>query len=243
MLYIRKTDPPAEVVRQISKIKGMPEWRRIQEGDTSSLRAKFNELDKAALRAALLPDQSYLCAYCMRKIQNGDNTVIEHWYPLSKDKNAALDYQNMLAVCDGGTKNSKNGILCCDKAKAEQEITITPLKKGHMKKIAYDKNGFIRIEPGDKVFEHDIEVLKLNGYWKNGKFKADTATGLVKGRSDAYKRCERFIRKLDREKKCTSSQLKKKIDEIENAEQKPEFAGVLLYFLDKKYQTLLKRGL
>lgn len=33
------------------------------------------------------------------------------------------------------------------------------------------------------------------------------------------------------------------MDEIQTAEQKPEFAGVLLYFLNKKCNTLLKRGL
>lgn len=34
-----------------------------------------------------------------------------------------------------------------------------------------------------------------------------------------------------------------KIDEIEQEEQKREYAGVLLYFLKKKYHSLIKRGL
>lgn len=78
MLYIRKTDPPDEVVRQISRIKGTPNWRRIQSGDTSLLRAEFDSLDKNILRIPLLKEQSYLCAYCMRRIQNDENTTIEH---------------------------------------------------------------------------------------------------------------------------------------------------------------------
>lgn len=87
------------------------------------------------------------------------------------------------------------------------------------------------------------EGLRLNGLFKNGKFISDTTTELVKGRKDTYKQYERFVKKLDKNKKCTSSQIKKKIDAIQTAERKPEFAGVLLYFLEKKYNSLQKQGL
>ena len=62
-------------------------------------------------------------------------------------------------------------------------------------------------------------------------------------RSDAYKKYDNFIRRLDKKGKCTSAQIKKKIVEIEQAEQKQEYAGVLLYFLKKKYHSLISRGL
>ena len=110
--------------------------------------------------------------------------------------------------------------------------------------VAYDTKGYIKTNPMDEVLEKDMnEHLRLNGLWKKGKFIADTSTGLVKGRRDTYQQYERFIKKLDREKKCTSVQIKKKIDAILAAERKPEFAGVLLYFLNKKYNTLVKRGM
>lgn len=84
---------------------------------------------------------------------------------------------------------------------------------------------------------------KLNGIWKNDKFLADTTTGLVKGRKDAYQRYEYFIKRLGKKGRCTSAQVKKKIDEIETADEWLEYAGVILYFLNKKYQSLVKRGL
>lgn len=41
----------------------------------------------------------------MKRIENdGQHTSIEHWYPLSKDKDRALAYSNMMGVCYGGKK-------------------------------------------------------------------------------------------------------------------------------------------
>lgn len=36
--------------------------------------------------------------------------------------------------------------------------------------------------------------------------------------------------------------IKKKIDEIEQAEIMPEYAGVKLFYLKKKYRELIQRG-
>ena len=247
LLYIKKNDPPNEMNIKVAEIKSSPEWKKIQTGNTSAIRKRFEDLPKGVIRQSLLDEQSCLCAYCMRKIKNnGKSTHIEHWYPLSKDKDRALDYGNMLAVCDGG-ENYKEGkkILCCDKYKADdEELTISPLNSQHMKKIVYDKNGYIKTKPYDEELERDInDRLRLNGLWKNNKFIADTSTGLVKGRKDAYEQYVRFIKKLDGNKKCTSKQIKKTIDKIQISKEKPEYAGVLLYFLNKKYMELLKRGL
>lgn len=92
--------------------------------------------------------------------------------------------------------------------------------------------------------EKDIKnVLRLNGMWKNGQFIADTSTELVKGRKDAYLRYKKAVKKLGDKKMCTSAKIKKIIREIEMEEQRTEFAGVLLYFFNKKYHELVKRGL
>lgn len=248
MLYIEKKTPPSEMVREVSKIKSSPEWKTVKDGNTKEIRDAFDKLTKETIRKSLLEEQHYLCAYCMRKVQNnGQKTSIEHWYPLSKDKEQALDYRNMLAVCDGGKKWTGKGkkLLCCDAYKAdEDELTISPLNKQQMDKIAYDKDGFIKTDPQDEKMDEDIrDILRLNGIWKHGKFLADTSTELVKGRKDTYLSYKRFVAKLNRDGKCTSSKIKRKIEEIETAEQWPEYAGVLLYFLNKKYQSLVRRGL
>ena len=248
MLYIKKGSPPNEMVRRVSEIKSSQEWKEIRDGDTDAIRKKFDQLPKEPIRQSLLEEQHYLCAYCMRKIYNDRFRMsIEHWYPLSRDKDRALDYGNMLAVCDGGKNWTGKGrkLLCCDAWKADEtELTVSPLDKQQMDKIAYDREGFIKTEPRDKRIDDDIrDKLRLNGIWKNDYFVADTSTGLVKGRKDTYLRYKRFIKKLDSKGQCTSARIKKKIDEIENAEQRQEYAGVLLYFLNKKYITLIKRGL
>lgn len=248
MLYIKKKIPPSEMIRKVSKIKSSPEWKTVKDGNTNAIRNAFEALPKETIRKSLLEEQHYLCAYCMRRIQNyGRKTSIEHWYPLSKDKERALDYGNMLAVCDGGKNWAGEGkkILCCDANKADEaELTISPLNRQQMEKIAYGKDGFIKTNPQDEKMDEDIrDILRLNGIWKNGKFLADTSTELVKGRKDTYLRFKRFVAKLDRDGKCTSSKVKKKIEEIETAEQWPEYAGVLLYFLNRKYQSLVRRGL
>ena len=67
---------------------------------------------------ALLKEQGYLCAYCMKKIT--EKTIhIEHWIPQRHPQEGyleysqedcdrfAIDYQNMLGVCPGG-KGSSN---------------------------------------------------------------------------------------------------------------------------------------
>lgn len=248
MLYIEKKSPPREMVRKVSEIKSSPGWKAIKDGNTSAIRSEFDSLPKDTIRESLLKEQHYLCAYCMRKIQNsGQSTSIEHWFPLSKNKDQALDYRNMLAVCDGGEnwKGSGKKILCCDACKADEvKLNISPLNKQQMDKIAYGKDGFIHTNPYDKKMEEDLRgILRLNGLWKKGEFVADTSTELIKGRKDTYQLYENFVKRLGEEGKCTSSSIKKIIDKIQNAEHRPEYAGVLLYFFNKKYQSLVKRGL
>lgn len=248
MLYIQKKSPPGKMMRKVGEIKSSQEWKNIRPDDTKGIRAAFDSLPKEEIRQCLLEEQHYLCAYCMSRIENdGLRTSIEHWYPLSKDKNRALDYRNFLAVCDGGKnwKGEGKHMLCCDAYKSdEDELTISPLNKNQMEKLAYGSDGYIKTEPEDKKLEEDITVkLRLNGIWKNGKFISDTSTGIVKARKDAYMQCRKFMKKLDRKGLCTSGNVQKKIEEIERAERKIEYAGVYLYYLKKKYCSLVARGL
>lgn len=248
MIYIQKRTTPTEMMRKVSTIKSSGTWKGIKDGDTNAIRDAFNSLPKDEIRKSLLEEQHYLCAYCMRKIEdNGLKTSIEHWYPLSKDKDRALDYGNMLAVCDGGKNWSGKGrkILCCDAYKAdEEEMVISPLNKVQMDKIIYDTNGFINTLPENKALNEDLkEKLHLNGVWKNGKFDCDTSTGIVKFRRDVYLQYKRFIKRLDDKDRCTSGNVLKKIKEIENADHRIEYAGVYLYFLKKKYRQLIARNL
>lgn len=248
MLYIQKNSAPGEMVRKVSTIKSSSVWKSIAAGDTKAIRNAFDSLPKDEIRKNLLEEQHYLCAYCMRRIKdNGRKTSIEHWYPLSQDKVKALDYKNMLAVCDGGKNWNGLGkkILCCDAYKSDEaELSVSPLNKTQMDKICYDINGFIKTEPCDSSVDDDLNVhLHLNGLWKNGSFLADPSTGLVKARRDIYLQYKKFIKKLDKAGQCTSGNVQKKINEIERMEHRIEYAGVLLFFLKKKHRSLVVRGL
>lgn len=95
----------------------------------------FNELNgetKVALRKRLLEDQGYICCYCGCELCNDENTKIEHIKCQKDYKDLALDFNNMLASCDGGDKDRANRVRpkhqChCDAKKGNEDIPISPL--------------------------------------------------------------------------------------------------------------------
>ena len=93
MIYIQKGPPHRDVSTKIAEIKRNPNWKQIPptrpadpekaKGYGDILRSYFDQLPKKEIRATLLEEQHYLCAYCMRRISNVDDVIIEHWFPLS----------------------------------------------------------------------------------------------------------------------------------------------------------------
>lgn len=239
---------PSGMRAEVTKIKRSKEWKNIAPENTKAVRECFDRLKKSEIRAVLLQEQKGICAYCMRRVSNDTHTSIEHWSPLSKHKESALSYKNMLAVCDGGKLWSGTGekVLSCDANKGDSdELKISPYNLQHMKKKAYKKDGTIYTEPFDADLEKDINrVLALNGRLdSDGHMMSDTATELVKGRKEAFLYCRSFFQELDKRGKCTSFMVKKRIDMLKNNDILPEFAGVILYFLERKYTELRMRGL
>lgn len=251
MIYIKKEKPLPSIIDRVNEIKRSREWKDTSQDNTRAIREQFDRLPKEEIRKCLLKEQRYLCAYCMRRIGNdGLHTTIEHLKPLSKDKEKALEYSNMLGVCDGGRRrivpDGNRRILCCDAYKGnETEMTLNPMNRQQMELIKYRKNGEIYTDPENSKLEEDINsILRLNGVLnENGDLIADTSTQLLKGRRDAYDQCRAFFARLDHTGKCNSNMIKKRIDEIENREKLPEYAGVTLFFLKKKYRELLRRGM
>lgn len=247
MLYIEKEGLPKDVSSKIIELSKSEKWKNIDENDTDAIRRVFDDdFPKNAIKEILLHEQHGICAYCMRRIRMDGYSRVEHLVPLSKDKNKAIDYSNMLGVCDGGERISGNQghILCCDAHKKETEITTSPLNKIQMDKIAYDKYGKIYTEPTDATMERDInEVLLLNGIQKKDGSVRDTSTELLKGRKDAYDRARKMMDSLNRKGKCTSDALKKIMDELYNSDEREEYVGVRLYYFRKHYNSLIRRGL
>lgn len=247
MLYIAKEGLPDDINGKIIELRKSEEWKSIGEDDTDAIRRVFDtEFPKNDVKKILLQEQHGICAYCMKRIRMDSHSRVEHLVPLSKDKEKAIDYMNMLGVCDGGEKATDNQghILCCDAHKKETEMKLSPLNKVQMDKIAYDKEGRIFTEPEDVDMEIAInDVLLLNGIQKKDGTVRDTSTELVKGRRDAYDRARRMMNILNAKGKCTSAVIKKLMDELYNSDEREEFVGVKLYYFRKKYNSLLRRGM
>ena len=169
---------------------------------------------------------------------------MEHFVPLSRDKQKAIDYENMLGVCDGTERiiGRTDMVLCCDAHKGEGEIHTNPLDKIQMDKIAYDKSGRIFTNPTDEDMERELNgVLRLNGNVEEGSNTVDPTTEFIRGRRDAYLRANNMLDNLGR--KCSSVTVKKIMDKIQNEEIQDEYVGVILFRLNKKYKSLVRKGL
>lgn len=246
-MYIKKKGLSNDLKKKIIEIRKSDTWKMIKDGDTEAVRRVFdNEFPKNDVKAVLVNEQGGLCAYCMRRIRMDSHSRIEHLVPLCADKEKAIDYNNMLGVCDGGERiaGGKEHILCCDAHKKETEVHISPLDRVQMNKIAYKKDETIYTKPRDDIMEKDInETLLLNGIRKSDGSVRDTSTELLKGRRDAYKRVCCMLDTLDQKGKCTSASIKKITANLQSAEEREEYLGVMLYHLGRKYNELIKRGI
>lgn len=247
MLYIEKEGLSDDINQKIIAIRKSDAWKAIEEDNTEAIRNVFNnEFPKNDVKKVLIHEQHGLCAYCMKRIRMDAHSRIEHFVPLSSSKEKALDYSNMLGVCDGGEKiGEKQGhILCCDAHKGETGIETSPLNKLQMDKIAYKTDGSIYTEPKDDSMERDInEVLLLNGVKKKDGAVRDTSTEILKGRRDAYDRARRMMETLNKSGKCSSASVKKIMNNMMEKEEWEEFAGVKLYYFNKKYKALIRQGI
>lgn len=152
MIYIKKCSPPSSLI-QYSRTKS----------DDPSYKPDFDSMPanvKNELRTALLKEQGYLCAYCMKQLSDSNTEVkIEHYEPRNDDNQ--LEYGNLLAVCLGG-EGKPNKFQTCDTHKGDNKnLEINPQNKHHMDMIYYCGDG--RICTLNDVFDKDLNsILNLN---------------------------------------------------------------------------------
>lgn len=257
MLYIKKKEAPRSMRAKVAEIKSSPAWKHIQLEDTKALRQQFDLLPKQDIRQALLDEQYFLCAYCMRRIENEElHMNIEHWSPLSKDKDNALNYRNFLAVCKGGADipgNTKRRVLCCDAKKLDTELTIDPQDQEMMSHIRYNKDGIILFHPTSPsgrwtaevihTIEQDInQILQLNGRPNRMGGIDDTATCIVKGRKDAWESGRQIIQRLHKKGSCTPKQIQNEMERLLSESPRKPFVGVTVYYLRRKYRQLIHQN-
>lgn len=233
--------------------------------DTHKLRQLFDLMPKPQIRQALCDEQHGLCAYCMRKIvpikqsENDEEAKIEHYIPLSMDKKSVLEYSNFLGVCHGGvhdeTVDTERLVLCCDGSRQNKELTIDPRNKEQMEAIAYRRDGYMFVKTNIgrdielvKSMQRDInEVLHLNGELsKDGELGIDTTSRLIACRKRICDSVNSQLRRWDKKGLLTSEYVKEKLDELckqlEPHTIADPFIGTRIYFMEKKYYSLVRQG-
>ncbi|EJB8411822.1 TIGR02646 family protein [Acinetobacter baumannii] len=107
---------------------------------------------RLVIRQACLEEQSYLCAYCCRQIGEKDHDCMnEHILPRQRYPQHSFDFNNIVASCT--TKG------CCDNAKENQEITISPLSARCETEFKFNVSGTIIGLTDDA--KQTINVLRL----------------------------------------------------------------------------------
>ena len=238
MIYIKKGPPPRSVALKISEIKRDPQWKEIpvtrpveksqQKGYGDTLRGYFDQLPKEQIRASLLTEQHYLCAYCMRRLPNAGAVKIEHWFPLSEARDTAIEYTNFLGSCSGDYSDGRRVCSCCDDNKGGHRITIDPRKEAMMDCICYESNGTIYFDASkwnDKSQKDQIDDDINNVLCLNGK-----ESELTIARERVYHSCTETLKRLHVKNKCSISAVQKLVEEIERQQEYPEYAGVMLFF-------------
>ncbi len=180
------------------------------------------------LREALLKEQGYICAYCMREIpvkkkdsHLTETSKIEHIKCREHHSDLQLDYSNMVICCPGFIDGTEH----CDKSKDNQEITFNIFHPSLQNSISYlTKDGTIK--SSDPQWNSEIEnILKLN----NSMLKVN--------RKDAL---EGVISILEK-KKWRKAEISSKLDLWKTKNTKGKhipYCGIVIWFLEKKVRLI-----
>lgn len=103
MRYIVKGDPPSEL--EVFKRKNPKKTYKDLNG---------NDDVKSSIKTSLLNEQNNRCCYCEQKLHTESShhtkrSHIEHIKPQSQFPKESLDYDNLLASCNGNNKSESCG--------------------------------------------------------------------------------------------------------------------------------------
>ena len=111
---------------------------------------------------ALLQEQGYICAYCMRripckdKISNEDHHV-EHILSREKHPDRKLDFRNMVICCPGHIGDADH----CDRSKSDQDVSFDLFDTTFIDTLSYKSDG--TIASSNEQYDREInDVLNLN---------------------------------------------------------------------------------
>lgn len=185
---------------------------------------------------ALLEEQGYICAYCMRRIPckdkiNGESTQedhrIEHIKCRDNYPELQLDYTNMVICCPGHIGDESH----CDRLKGNNPISFSPFDQAFIDTINYNADG--EISSTNEQYNAELEsVLNLN------------TSLLVMNRRAVITEVINQINAQKKNKPWNKSTLNKlitKYSSMQNMGEEMEYipyCGIVLYYLRKKLKKL-----
>ncbi len=125
---------------------------------------------KDELRRNLLEEQGHICCYCTRSISDSHTTKLDHFQPKEKSKypRIVFTYENLLACCDGGERDTnKPRELYCDAKKGKSDPTrpiqiVSPFESDCEAFFEFDELGKIHAKNGDERASKTIVFLGLD---------------------------------------------------------------------------------
>lgn len=192
--------------------------------------AYYDGCNKTDIRRALLEEQGYLCAYCMKRISE-DSMTIEHYDAQSNiTENEALDYNKMLGVCLGNRGSKQKKYLTCDAHRGNEALKVNPFENATIDLIKYSNNGKIYSEDPDINKDLDI-TLNLNC----------KQALLVENRRRALEALKKELIK----KKAHGGWKKEFLERIKVKYELPDqngkfepYSGIILYYLNKRLRGI-----
>ena len=212
-------------MRKIDKGETPIGWRERQ----STPNAQYERIEELA--NALIEEQGYLCAYCMRRI-DVEHTRIEHVHCQSGHSQEVLDYNNMVICCDGdilGHNNEKE--FHCDRKKGERNISFSPTDEFFIDTISYgSKDG--EIKSSNEQYDKEMnEVLNLNlPILKRNRF--EVLRGVINVLGD---RNGKVWKKSDLQRMLRMYMEKKNYGTYSGYR---EYSGIVIWYLKKKLARL-----
>jgi uncharacterized protein (TIGR02646 family) len=178
------------------------------------------------LALALLREQGFICAYCMRKIpttvaEKWINSVVEHIKCRTKYGHLKLIYTNMVICCPGRINSEAH----CDDSKGDLDITFNLFKPLLEQSIKYlSKNG--SIYSTNAIWNNEINnIIKLNNNL------------LRKNRLKALEGVQQLLEKENWRPAVISTQLEYwsslHLDTTDNEMKRIEYCGIIIWYLQK----------
>jgi len=198
--------------------------------------ATFDDTNKEDIRAILLLEQGYLCAYCMRRIDNNrndkglPNTRIEHYETQATRPDLQLTFVNMLGVCDGNEGNPKRLQHCDKKRTKNKALTIDPRNENCEQLIKYESSGIIKSDNREVDNDLNNELNLNNQRFRNNRKKAiDTAILAIQ--KNYKKKTNGTWKKADLQKELNHWKIK-------NNQRYQEYCGAAIFYLERKLARL-----